>query len=89
MQFRRLVRSLCATCLLTLTLMAAGPARGQQVNELNFGIIPAELAPNVKKEWQPFIDDMSKAVGMKVNAFFASDYAAVIEGMRFNKVQLA
>jgi len=32
---------------------------------------------------------MSKALGMKVNAFFASDYAAVIEGMRFNKVQLA
>ncbi|MGD0975995.1 MAG: phosphonate ABC transporter substrate-binding protein [Candidatus Korobacteraceae bacterium] len=89
MQFRRLVRAVCATCLLTLTLMAAGPARAQQVNELNFGIIPAELAPNVKKEWQPFIDDMSKAVGMKVNAFFASDYAAVIEGMRFNKVQLA
>jgi phosphonate transport system substrate-binding protein len=69
--------------------MAARPARAQQVTELNFGIIPAELAPNVKRDWQPFVDDMSKAVGMKVNAFFASDYAAVIEGMRFNKVQIA
>jgi len=59
------------------------------VNELNFGIIPAELAPNVKRDWQPFVDDMSRAVGVKVNAFFASDYATVIEGMRFNKVQLA
>src|SRR5690606_29487595 len=28
-------------------------------------------------------------VGVKVNAFFASDYAGVIEGMRFKKVDLA
>ena len=56
---------------------------------MNFGTISAELAQNVKKDWQPFVDDMSKALGIKVNAFFASDYAAVIEGMRFNKVQLA
>jgi phosphonate transport system substrate-binding protein len=72
-----------------MTLLIAGPAKAQQTQELNFGIIPAELAPNVKKDWQPFIDDMSKALGVKVNAFFASDYATVIEGMRFNKVQLA
>jgi phosphonate transport system substrate-binding protein len=70
-------------------LLATGPAKAQQIKELNFGVIPAELAQNVKKDWQPFVDDMSKALGMKVNAFFATDYAAVIEGMRFNKVQIA
>jgi len=32
---------------------------------------------------------MGKATGLKVNAFFASDYAGVIEAMRFGKVQLA
>jgi phosphonate transport system substrate-binding protein len=32
---------------------------------------------------------MSKATGIKVNAFFAPDYAGIIEGMRFNKVQVA
>ena len=89
MQFRRLVGAVCSTCLLMGMLMAAGPARAQQIKELNFGVIPAELAQNVKKDWQPFVDDMSKALGIKVNAFFASDYAAVIEGMRFNKVQIA
>jgi phosphonate transport system substrate-binding protein len=89
MQFRKWARAVGVMCLFMGTLIAARPARAQQLNELNFGIIPAELAPNVKKDWQPFIDDMSKALGMKVNAFFASDYAAVIEGMRFNKVQLA
>ena len=89
MQFRGWFRAVCAACLLMVTLMAAGPLRAQQLKELNFGVIPAELAQNVKKDRQPFVDDMSKALGMKVNAFFATDYAAVIEGMRFNKVQIA
>ena len=32
---------------------------------------------------------MAKKTGLKVKGFFASDYAGVIEGMRFKKVQLA
>jgi phosphonate transport system substrate-binding protein len=32
---------------------------------------------------------MAKKTGMKVNPFFASDYAGIIEGMRFNKVHVA
>ncbi len=32
---------------------------------------------------------MQKKTGLQVRAFFASDYAGVIEGMRFNKVQIA
>jgi phosphonate transport system substrate-binding protein len=32
---------------------------------------------------------MSKAIGIKVNAFYSTDYAGIIEAMRFNKVQLA
>ena len=32
---------------------------------------------------------MAKETGLKVNAFFAPDYAGIIEGMRFNKVQVA
>ncbi|MNZ79263.1 Phosphate-import protein PhnD precursor [compost metagenome] len=32
---------------------------------------------------------MQKQTGLKVKAFFAPDYAGIIEGMRFNKVQVA
>ena len=32
---------------------------------------------------------MEKQTGLKVKAFFAPDYADIIEGMRFNKVQIA
>lgn len=56
--------------------------------EINFGIISTESTQNLKADWQPLLDDMAKQTGLKVNAFFAPDYAGIIEGMRFDKVQL-
>jgi phosphonate transport system substrate-binding protein len=72
--------SLCLTCVTTLA---------QDLKEINFGIISTESSQNLKSDWQPLLDDMAKKTGLKVNAFFASDYAGIIEGMRFNKVQVA
>jgi phosphonate transport system substrate-binding protein len=60
-----------------------------ETTELNFGIISTESQANLKTIWQPFLDAMSEQTGLKVNAFFASDYAGVIEGMRFGKVDVA
>ncbi|MCX7234940.1 MAG: phosphonate ABC transporter substrate-binding protein [Burkholderiales bacterium] len=73
------------------TLMASLPvaALAQDLKEINFGIISTESSQNLKSDWQPVLDDMAKKLGMKVNGFFASDYAGIIEGMRFNKVHVA
>jgi phosphonate transport system substrate-binding protein len=57
--------------------------------EITFGLISTESTQNLKADWQPLIDDMEKQTGLKVRAFFATDYAGIIEGMRFNKVQVA
>ena len=57
--------------------------------DLTFGIISTESTQNLKADWQPLLDDMSKQTGFTVKAFFAPDYAGIIEGMRFNKVQVA
>lgn len=65
------------------------PALAEVPKEINFGIIATESSQILKQDWQPLLDDMSKRTGIKVNAFFAPDYAGVIEGMRFNKVQVA
>ncbi|MDO9400525.1 MAG: phosphonate ABC transporter substrate-binding protein [Polaromonas sp.] len=69
--------------------VAAAPALAQDVKEINFGIISTESSQNLKTDWQPLLDDMAKKTGYKVNAFFAPDYAGIIEGMRFNKVHVA
>ncbi|MFY0480140.1 phosphonate ABC transporter substrate-binding protein [Achromobacter marplatensis] len=75
-----------------VTLIAAAAlstqAYAQDAKTLNFGIISTESSTNLKSVWQPVIDDLSRAVGVPVKPFFASDYAGIIEGMRFNKVQL-
>ncbi|MEX2618283.1 MAG: phosphonate ABC transporter substrate-binding protein [Alphaproteobacteria bacterium] len=57
--------------------------------ELNFGIISTESTSNLKAQWLPFLEAMENQLGMKVNAFFAPDYAGIIEGMRFGKVHVA
>ncbi len=71
------------------TLLALNPVAADEPKELNFGIISTESSQNLKSDWQPILDGMAKKTGMKVNAFFASDYAGIIEGMRFNKVHVA
>jgi phosphonate transport system substrate-binding protein len=76
-----------AAVLLAGTVMS-GTAHAQ-LKELNFGIISTEASSNLKPLWTPFLADMEKALGMKVNGFFAPDYAGIIEAQRFNKVQVA
>ena len=66
-----------------------GTAGAADVKEINFGIIATEKAGALRQMWDPFLDDMSKAVGVKVNGFYATDYTGIIEAQRFNKVQIA
>ena len=74
---------------LSAAALVLAPAAAQELKELNFGIISTESSQTLKSDWQPILDDMAKKTGMKVNAFFAPDYAGIIEGMRFNKVHVA
>ncbi len=77
-----MIKKLCATLALGLSMTCA------LAQDINFGFISTEASANLKQDWQPLIDDMSRQTGLKVTAFFASDYAGIIEGMRFNKVQI-
>ncbi len=77
-----MIKKLLATLALTVTCATVG------AQELNFGIISTESSQNLRTDWQPILDDMSRKTGIKVHAFFASDYAGVIEAMRFNKVHI-
>lgn len=74
---------------LITSAIAAAPALAQDARPLSIGFISTESSSNLKTAWQPLIDDLSKALGVPVKPFFASDYAGIIEGMRFNKVQIA
>lgn len=68
---------------------ALGTVHAQELKEINLGIISTESSTNLKQSWTPILEDMARKTDIKVNAFFAPDYAGIIEGMRFNKVQVA
>jgi phosphonate transport system substrate-binding protein len=77
-------------CAALIAASFATPVLAQDAGKtLNFGIISTESTSALKSSWQPVINDLSKALGVTVKPFFASDYAGIIEAMRFNKVQVA
>ena len=74
---------------LSLAAACSGGALAQEAGTVNFGIISTESQSNLRTKWEPFLADMEERTGLEVEPFFASDYAGVIEGMRFDKVDLA
>jgi phosphonate transport system substrate-binding protein len=81
-----MLRQIVTGAVIALSL-AAAPAKA--ADEVNFGIISTEASSNLKTMFNPWLEEMGKATGLKINAFFASDYAGIIEAMRFGKVQIA
>ncbi|GGB00926.1 phosphonate ABC transporter substrate-binding protein [Agarivorans gilvus] len=64
-------------------------AAEKAMETINFGIISTESQQNLKTTWIPFLEAMEQKTGYKVKAFFAPDYAGIIQGMRFDKVDVA
>jgi len=57
--------------------------------EITFAVVPAENASGVSDRYTPFVNYLSKELGIKVNLRVANDYAAVIEGQRAGNIQIA
>ena len=90
-----MIRTIVTAAAIAVTTMAATAAKADfkplegDPKEINFGIISTESTSNLKEQWVPLMEDMEKALGKKVNPFFAPDYAGIIEAMRFGKVHVA
>jgi phosphonate transport system substrate-binding protein len=83
------VAALAFTSMFSISTLLSPAYAQEQEKALNFGIISTESQQNLKPQWEPFLKDMETKLGIKVNAFFAPDYAGIIQGMRFNKVDIA
>jgi phosphonate transport system substrate-binding protein len=82
------------SALVTAAIFAACRVSPQQDDAdarrgLAFGVIATESTRHVSDQWEPFFQDLSAVVGMPVKGLYASDYAGVIEAMRFGKVDIA
>ena len=72
-----------------ISIFGINTVKAKMPDQINFGIISTESASALEESFAPFLSDMSKSLGVTVKPFFASEYAGVIEAMRFNKVDLA
>lgn len=66
----------------------ADPESGER-RTLNFGIIATESSSNLESNWRPFIAAMEEWTGYNVEPFYASDYAGMIQAMRYGSIQVA
>ncbi len=84
---RRTVMALAAT-----TILFSGAAHADYkaaFPELVYAVVPAENASGVTERFQPWMDYLSKELGVKVTLRIANDYAAVIEGQKAGNIHIA
>lgn len=62
---------------------------GEKIEVLGFGLIPTESTVQITERWQPLFDHIERVLGVKVIPYNASDYAGIIEAMRFKKIEVA
>ena len=84
---RRLV--LAGIAAFSFTASASAEDWRAKYPEITFAVVPAENASGVTERFTPFVNYLSKELGIKVNLRIANDYAAVIEGQRAGNIQLA
>src|ERR1700753_2281703 len=56
--------------------------------EITFAVIPAENGSGGTERYTPFVNYLSKELGIKVTLRVANDYAAVIEGQRAGNIHI-
>jgi phosphonate transport system substrate-binding protein len=78
-----------AAALISTTGAARAADWKGQYQELTFAVVPAENASGVSDRFAPFMDYLSKQLGVPVKLRVANDYAAVIEGQRAGNIQIA
>src|SRR5215472_214476 len=80
---------LTATAVLLSTAGIAAADWKKPYPELTLAVVPAENASGVSDRFAPFIEYLSKELGVPVKLRVANDYAAVIEGQRAGNIQIA
>lgn len=77
-----------ARLLILLALMMPSLASAQERERFVFAAISTESSEASQNAWQPFIDAMSETTGYQIDLVTATDYAGVIEALRFGQADM-
>jgi phosphonate transport system substrate-binding protein len=84
-----IVRTLLAASALALQLACAPFAWAQVPGVLRVSAIPDESPTELQRKFRPLGEYLKKETGMEVLFIPVTDYAAVVEGLATNKLDLA
>lgn len=79
---------------LVLVLMSLGGTscggKGEgEIKVLRWGLIPADDAASMLRQYQPVVDYLAQKLGMEVTLQVTSDYTAAVEAMRYKHIDVA
>lgn len=86
---RRHLLSIGAAALALCATAAKADDWKSRYKDLTLAVVPAENASGLGDRYAPFVDYLSKELGVPVKLRIANDYAAVIEGQRAGNIQIA
>ena len=86
---RSLVRSFLRTFALAAGLAASSLALAQSAGVLRVSAIPDEAPTELQRKFKPLGDYLKQETGLDVQFVPVTDYAAVVEGLATNKLDLA
>jgi phosphonate transport system substrate-binding protein len=85
---RAVLHALAATPFLACGARAQADWRGA-VPEIRFGVSSAENEATAGARNQPFVDYLSRRLGVPARMYRTTDYAGLVEGMRANQIEFA
>ena len=83
------LRSLLAASAIAVQLVAAPPVAAQSAGVLRVSAIPDEAPTELQRKFKPLGDYLKKETGLEILFIPVTDYAAVVEGLATNKLDLA
>jgi len=84
-----ILRSLLCTAALAAGLAASSAALAQTAGVLRVSAIPDEAPTELQRKFKPLGDYLKQETGLDVQFVPVTDYAAVVEGLATNKLDLA
>jgi phosphonate transport system substrate-binding protein len=82
------MRKIMVFTLLLMLALAAGNANAQALKELRVSAIPDENPQEMLRIYQPFADYLTKEIGIPVKFTPVVDYAATVEGLAANRLEM-
>jgi len=85
-----LKRVISIVCSITICLVSTLSAFADETSKtIRVGVIPTVSSVEINKIWKPVLKYFENRLGIKCRLYTASDYAGIIEAMRFKKIEIA